>query len=332
MQHARFWFVVVLGLAILSPLALAADNAGFVQGNIWYAPDPFFAGQTVRVYSGVFNGTSNDIIGTVEFYDNGKAIGTDDFTISHGGNLREVWVDWQAPAGDHTVSAKIIRAAISKAGQPATAIQMTSSESGQNVRFIDSDTDGDGIGNRLDPDDDNDGISDEEEAAQGTNPLVKTVKAKSEPAPSEAAATAARVEESVTEVAGKVTDVAKNAAASAADSFDAAADSLRGPLLEKKAELEREIAELEHKENTYAQTETGKSITEALEGSEQVGATRPTGTPGETVLRIAKQLYLFCIILTLYILDHKFILYILLAAVLYKMIRIVIRRVIARGI
>jgi hypothetical protein len=39
--------------------------------------------------------------------------------------------------------------------------------------FAGPDTDGDGIPDRLDPDDDNDGLSDVEELALGTNPLVR---------------------------------------------------------------------------------------------------------------------------------------------------------------
>src|SRR3989338_2094344 len=77
------------------------SNAGFLQGGIWYSKDPFFAGETVRVYAALFNSSSEDIAGTVEFLDNKRSLGAADFFVERGGKFVQVWVDWNVTEGEH---------------------------------------------------------------------------------------------------------------------------------------------------------------------------------------------------------------------------------------
>ena len=37
-------------------------NAGFIQGNIWFSKNPFFEGDTVRIYSAIINSSDYLII------------------------------------------------------------------------------------------------------------------------------------------------------------------------------------------------------------------------------------------------------------------------------
>lgn len=84
----------------------AIDNAGFVQSNIWYSKDPFYSGDKIRIYTVVFNGSPYDISGVVEFLDNGVLIGKADFLLASGGRVRDLWVDWKATEGRHTITAR----------------------------------------------------------------------------------------------------------------------------------------------------------------------------------------------------------------------------------
>lgn len=148
-------------------------NAGFVPANIWYSKDPFFAGETIRIYTIVFNGSTYDLSGTVEFLDNGAPIGKTDFSLSSGGRVRDVWVDWKALEGKHTITARIVGASASVAGGAKRTIALENADTGKSERTVDLDTDIDGMGNTDDTDDDNDGVSDVEELRNGTDPLKK---------------------------------------------------------------------------------------------------------------------------------------------------------------
>lgn len=144
-------------------------NAGFVIG-VWYSEEPFFAGETVRIYTGLQNQSGFDIIGRVEFLDGEKIIGASDFSAING-RLIEKWFDWKVTEGNHAVSVRIVEPKKSVAGKPPEPVTLRFNTAAADEQFADLDTDGDRIGNLEDPDDDNDGVSDDVEAAQKTNPL-----------------------------------------------------------------------------------------------------------------------------------------------------------------
>lgn len=168
----------VLGGIFLLPitsLALPAselDNSGFIPSNIWYSQEPIFAGDKVRIYTIVFNGSGYDLSGAVEFYDNGSLIGSTSFALSSGGRVRDLWVDWVAKEGKHTITAKIAKTVADQSGKKVPVI-LENIETGKSERTIEYDTDGDDIGNTEDADDDGDGVSDVDEIKNSTNPLVK---------------------------------------------------------------------------------------------------------------------------------------------------------------
>lgn len=162
----------ILGSASFVEAADApVKNAGFVPANIWYSKDPFFDGEKIRIYTIIFNGSSYDLEGTVEFLDSGILIGKTTFSLSGGSRVRDVWIDWKATAGKHTVTARIINTTGSIAGGKKAPIIIDNAETGKSERDIDLDTDGDGVGNRDDSDDDGDTISDVDELRNGTDPL-----------------------------------------------------------------------------------------------------------------------------------------------------------------
>lgn len=172
----KFLFILFLTLCSTS-FAYGADapikNAGFVPSNIWYSKEPFFAGEKIRVYTIIFNGSSYDLEGVVEFLDNGEPIGKTNFSLSGGGRVRDVWVDWTAKEGKHSMTARIASTTASTAGGAKRIIALENTVTGKSERTVDLDTDGDGVGNIDDLDDDNDSVSDVDELRNGTEPLKK---------------------------------------------------------------------------------------------------------------------------------------------------------------
>lgn len=161
------------GLSPVSASEISVKNAGFVPSNIWYSKEQFFAGDTVRIYTIVFNGSAYDLSGTIEFLDNGTVLGETDFALSGGGRVRDAWIDWKATEGKHLISARIVDAHASLSGGSKRLTALENTETGESERVIDLDTDSDGVGNTDDPDDDGDSISDVDELRNGSDPLKK---------------------------------------------------------------------------------------------------------------------------------------------------------------
>lgn len=144
---ALFWALPVLAQSYNADLALEEGSVR-TESYVIY-------GNTVRIYATVKNNSSQDLFGTVKFYDekNSKFIGEDQPVSVLAGGTDDVFVDWKAlEVGDYPISARIIP--WNEDGDDSANNKVTT-----NI-YVDYDADGDGIPNRVDPDDDNDGIRD----------------------------------------------------------------------------------------------------------------------------------------------------------------------------
>lgn len=147
----------------------AGVNAGFVSG-IWYSQYPFFAGETVRIYTALQNQSGFDITGKVKFFDKDDILGESEFEVING-RLVEKWTNWQAIAGEHEIYVKLIDTYKTVAGGSPEPINLGFSASSIDKRFVDRDNDNDDIGDIEDTDDDNDGLDDAQEESLGTDPF-----------------------------------------------------------------------------------------------------------------------------------------------------------------
>ena len=152
---------------------LPLRNAGFVQTSIWYSKESFFAGDVVRVYTIVFNGSTYRLEGVVEFYDNDVLIGTKEFILSGEGRVSDVWVDWAPKEGKHAISARMVKTIAVFSDGKKYPVAVGSVSTGNNERLVDLDTDRDGVGNKDDTDDDGDSVLDVDEVKNSTDPLKK---------------------------------------------------------------------------------------------------------------------------------------------------------------
>lgn len=136
----KYLFIVV-SLFFANPVFAvgpAIDNAGFVQSNIWYSKDPFYVGDKIRVYTVIFNGSAYDLSGAVEFLDNGVLIGKADFALASGGRVRDLWVDWKALEGKHTITARFANV-ISDGPNGKQPAVLGSAEAGKSERVVELD-------------------------------------------------------------------------------------------------------------------------------------------------------------------------------------------------
>jgi len=166
----RFWLPIII-LIFIPFYSVGADesNAGIVRG-LWYEKEIFFVGEPIRMYVAVRNNTGADLTGAVEFFVNGERIERN-FIDALDGRIVESRADWTPGYGTSTISATLSRTEISSTASGTKAVTLTSAIA-DDIIFIDYDTDKDRVGDREDNDDDGDGISDEEEKAAGTDPLV----------------------------------------------------------------------------------------------------------------------------------------------------------------
>jgi hypothetical protein len=129
-------FVLPTGASASDP---TIKNTGFIQTNIWYSKDSFYAGDTVRIYTAIFNGTQYDLSGSVEFLDNDIVVGKTEFDLINSGQVRDVSVLWKAGEGDHSITARIVNAATSLHGGPKTTIALENSVSRKSTRAVEVD-------------------------------------------------------------------------------------------------------------------------------------------------------------------------------------------------
>lgn len=166
----RLLTALCASMLFLPTVSFAAPlNAGLVQG-IWYAHEPLFADVPNRIYVAFRNTTESDLTGSIHFFVDAKDIGSSEVHALAGGVV-ETWIDWTPSYGNHTVTATIGTATLTTVGGETKTVSLTGL-SATSTSSVDRDTDKDGIGDAEDSDDDNDAVSDSDEQARGTNPLV----------------------------------------------------------------------------------------------------------------------------------------------------------------
>ncbi len=140
----------VVGFAPWGHDAHAADCILSIRSqDISIVPAKPFLNQSARVYATVHPECGRDAEGNVLFYANDALIGNKPISYKSAGHAEEVWVNWRPSEYGETTIRIDTKGEGGEVGDTASV-----------TLFIDRDTDGDGIGDREDPDDDNDGVPD----------------------------------------------------------------------------------------------------------------------------------------------------------------------------
>ncbi len=100
----KLLYTTLLFLFLALPV-YAQENAGVVS-DVWYSPSNISAGDTVKIYSGIYNSSNVKITGVAVYYIDGAELQKISFT-SLPKSLIQVEGQWKATAGDHKVKLKI---------------------------------------------------------------------------------------------------------------------------------------------------------------------------------------------------------------------------------
>ena len=126
-------FLIILSLVLfVQPSLLFAQsvsNVGLVEHTIWYSKDPFFEGDTIKIYTLLYNSGTSSVSGTVEFYDSETLLGKKDIIIP-AQSPKDVSISWTVTTGNHSISAKFLNPTIVVGGktQPVAVDNIISPE------------------------------------------------------------------------------------------------------------------------------------------------------------------------------------------------------------
>ncbi|MBL7045727.1 MAG: thrombospondin type 3 repeat-containing protein [Parcubacteria group bacterium] len=231
--------VIVLFFALTTTVhAINVEYVGFLQSSVWFEKEPFFAGKSIRVYTALANSTEADVDGVVKFLSNGVEIGRGDVTLERQGGFQVIWTDWTPTNGTHKVFAEFINVVATEPGGPPQSIIYTGEVASAEAREVDTDTDGDGIGNKIDTDDDGDGVLDiNDDSPLVPNTLIKEDKE----------AALATVEDAVERAAEIATDVADEFIPIAKSTTEKVVDTLEKTRLEQGAKVDAAKERLKEK-------------------------------------------------------------------------------------
>ena len=108
-ERSQRLVVGLLFLLLFAPpfvsLADTGPSAGFAP-SIWMSRTNVVAGESVNIFTVLYNSSDNPISGDVIFTVDSASIGTKDFTLASGETQIVSW-PWTAKVGSHTVSARI---------------------------------------------------------------------------------------------------------------------------------------------------------------------------------------------------------------------------------
>src|SRR3989338_7312398 len=111
-ERSQRLVVGLLFLLLFAPpfvsLADTGPSAGFAP-SIWMSRTNVVAGESVNIFTVLYNSSDNPISGDVIFTVDSASIGTKDFTLASGETQIVSW-PWTAKVGSHTVSARIEKA------------------------------------------------------------------------------------------------------------------------------------------------------------------------------------------------------------------------------
>lgn len=97
----RFIFVFVF---LSTPLFVMAEEAGIPKDLMWFSKSSLYAGDAVVVYTVIYNSTPYQFTGTLELRDNNRVLGKKDFIIGPSGASEIVGIPWRVTLGSHDLT------------------------------------------------------------------------------------------------------------------------------------------------------------------------------------------------------------------------------------
>lgn len=293
--------IFILFVVLSTNSVYAVDNnSGLIDTSIWYAPSTFTEGDTIEIHTAVWNGEDYAINAKVEFLDVNTILGSRDITVAKG-TLSDVYVSWKVTAGDHKISARIASASSSANGSSSTVAIVNKEESAKDF-FVPK---------KL------------VVKKDGTTEVIPTVTDK------------------VNEVLPPSVAAPINKTANSIDSFR---QDVSNSLSDLKTEVNIKIESFENpkkvedKSNTTNTTNTTTNTTtqnkntnkptdKAPDKIQDTKITEPVETPMSGVDKPIAYVELFLLTLALFIFKNSIVFYILLALVVFFVLRFIYRKI-----
>ena len=144
-------FLVIL-LSCIPGVAFAHTmHAGIPSEQLWFSKDPFFAGDTVTIFTLVFNSSNYRLSGTMTLKDGTSTLDTKPFVVDAGGGSQVVTFPLLVTKGNHSFSAVITQDQLSQSGTLQTDAFITATHTPKVMRFADDDKNQNSIGDSLEP-------------------------------------------------------------------------------------------------------------------------------------------------------------------------------------
>jgi len=156
----RITITLAMGLLLILPATTQGAQMGFVKSNIWASKVNALVDDNITIYSILVNGESDNLEGNVIFIENstGEAVGTPKpFTLPGDGSSSVLSAVWKAKVGAHQFRAKIVN---------GVKIDRTGVRTPLGTEILSELTDV--VTVKIDSD--HDGVPDDQEVTNGTNP------------------------------------------------------------------------------------------------------------------------------------------------------------------
>lgn len=159
-QNFHKLLILLSAIFLLLATPTSAAQIGFVKSNIWASKTTALVGDKVNIFVVLVNSEDNNLEGDLQFLDDtlGQNIGSaKPFALTGGGSSNVISTQWTAVAGEHRFRAKIVNAVSIDKLNVRTSL-------GSDILSELSDA----ITVKVDSD--HDGVTDDQEIINGTNP------------------------------------------------------------------------------------------------------------------------------------------------------------------
>lgn len=107
MNFKKIFLITIILLSFSSPvLAIESNNTGFISESVWFSEEDLVLGESVNIYTALFNNSSSVLEGSVTFFDKDVVLGVKTFSIPEK-SVRDVKQSWIVTSGDHELYASL---------------------------------------------------------------------------------------------------------------------------------------------------------------------------------------------------------------------------------
>lgn len=301
-------FIIIFGIFLSGflPVAFADNSRGIITGAIWYSETELKEGESVKIYTAVWNPESENLTGTVIFNDKNTVLGKKDF-IAQPETLEEVFIEWKIPAGEHAISARITNTRVTKTDGGTRSVSLSETETPEYKFFVSK---------KIVPAE----KTGEKESDIKSLSLENSTEDENKDSGSLLSKAENIVSEHTPEFLKPATDSLENFRLSTAEKLENKKESFKKEIEEAKVETQTNPVEKDEKTSVKSDAKSAvaeeKIDSEKKESKETIGKASPMAYAG-----------FFFSMLGSYIFSHGILFYIILAVIVFFILRFIYKRI-----